>query len=62
MKHRDVDLIMMSCWNAMERTAEEFRNLFTLADPRYHFLGVNRPEPVSQLYTIEAVFREGTPS
>ncbi|KAF2121893.1 sterigmatocystin 8-O-methyltransferase [Lophiotrema nucula] len=50
---RGTDLIMKAYFNAWERDADEWRELFTKADPNFKFVGIYQPEG-SALALIEA--------
>jgi hypothetical protein len=39
-----MDLTMMAYFNAWERDADEWQQLFTKADPRFKFVGINQPQ------------------
>ncbi|KAF7587809.1 hypothetical protein BBP40_006690 [Aspergillus hancockii] len=41
---RNLDMIMMACWNSSERTATDFQRLFHMADERFVFEGRTQPE------------------
>ncbi len=56
-RNRQLDiLMMMTCWNSKKQTERNWRELFTEADERFHFVGVTRSKQ-SKLQTIEVVFR-----
>ena len=38
-----LDMIMLACYNARERTAAQFQKFLTAADPRFVLTGVHRP-------------------
>ena len=42
--HRDVDMIMLTCFGGVERTEGEFRQILKDADERYVLEAVKRPE------------------
>ena len=50
---RDLDLTMNTYFNAWERDAEEWRELFKRADPRFKFIGITQPQG-SALVLVEA--------
>lgn len=54
--YRSLDLCMMGMFNSNERTVEEWKEIFTLADERFKFLGARRPVEGSLLWIIEAVW------
>ena len=39
-----LDMIMLACYNARERTAAQLRKVLTIADPRFVLTGVHRPQ------------------
>ena len=41
---RETDMIMLTCFNGVERTEVEFRRLFKEADERYELAAVKRPK------------------
>ncbi|KAI1343218.1 S-adenosyl-L-methionine-dependent methyltransferase [Xylariaceae sp. FL0016] len=53
---RGMDLVMMTCLNAQERTEAEFRKLFELANKGFVFMGVTRPKDC-RMSIIEAVWK-----
>jgi hypothetical protein len=45
-------------WNSLERTAPGWADLFTKADPRFHFVGTRTP-PGSAVSLIQAEWKGG---
>lgn len=41
---RNLDMVMLACFNSSERTAADWEKLFTTADQRFEFLGVRQLE------------------
>jgi hypothetical protein len=39
-----MDVNMITMFNAIERTEEEWKEIFALADPRFEFVGVLNPK------------------
>ncbi|CAN8100773.1 unnamed protein product [Discula destructiva] len=52
---RRMDMVMLTLLNAQERTEAEFRELFRLADERFVFRGVTRPQGC-RMSIVEAVW------
>lgn len=48
---------MLTCHNACERTAQEFEELFTAADPRFKLAQIHR-SPASSLAIVEVRFSQ----
>ena len=55
---RTSDMQMLTLMNARERTAQDFKNLFTAADPRFKLADIHR-SPGFPLAIMEADFSEG---
>ena len=53
-----MDMIQAIGWNSIERTASDWKRLFTTVDHRLTFLGTRTPEGCS-VSLIEAEFRSG---
>jgi hypothetical protein len=47
---------MLTLLNAKERDVGEWKALLEAADPRFHFLGAERPQGSLQQYVMEAVW------
>ncbi|KAF4635107.1 hypothetical protein G7Y89_g2997 [Cudoniella acicularis] len=41
---RNLDMVMMACWNSCERTASQWKNLIKRVDEKFRFLGVRKAE------------------
>ncbi|TVY55663.1 O-methyltransferase gsfB, partial [Lachnellula suecica] len=41
---RNLDMVMMACWNACERTESQWKKLFKSADERFSFVGTRKSE------------------
>ena len=54
---RTADMQMLTCMNARERTAHDFEEQFTAADPRVKFVNIHR-SPTSPLAIMEIRFSE----
>lgn len=50
-----MDLVMLSLLNARERSADEFKTLFSEASHNFRFLGVTRPKGC-RMSLVEAVW------
>ncbi len=55
-KNRQLDILMMTCWNSKNPTERNWREFSTEADERFRFVGVTWSKQ-SELQTIELVFR-----
>ena len=55
MLRSNLDMIGATGWNSLERTTNDWENLFASVDPRYHFLGARTPKG-SSVSLIEAVY------
>jgi hypothetical protein len=53
----NLDVLMATCFNSRERTAQDFESLFREADERYKWKGVTRPAE-SSLSLIEVVWQD----
>lgn len=51
-------MVMFGLFNSKERATDDWKALFSAADPRFIFLGVRQP-PDSNLSIIEAVWEAG---
>lgn len=49
-------MVMFGIFNSKERATDDWKALFSAADPRFKFLGVRQP-PDSNLSIIEAVWK-----
>jgi hypothetical protein len=50
---RGLDTCMLGTFNSSQRTEEEWKHIFALADSRYTFLSIKRPTDFALLWLIE---------